>query len=257
MWFEFTAETQRSPIYFDGMEESEYHICVENRSDDYAWDDVTLRRVYAQVFRTNFKAPGVALLSFREEVSSKELRSLMCNLKMRLSTLHQEMHGKHLVYLSMGRFDSQVTTKFHLDGAPDEAFLMLGYEASQVKSELSIADYSRAAYDWNITPQKLLTDFNPMFADNEKRLLPYITQLTAFNPAQPHILLLNNSSLPYAENSLNFLGVMHQATIVANSQVHRIINSTMISTALNANNEPIDAASQKQFLETSEITGAL
>lgn len=239
------------------MEKSEYHILVENRAGDYVWDDVILRRVYAQVFRTNFKAPGVALLSFREEVSSKELRSLMGNLKMLLSALHQGQHGKHLVYLSMGRFDSQVTTKFHLDGAPDEAFLMLGYEASQVQSELSIADYSRAAYDWNITPQELLTNFNPMFADNEKRLMPYITQLTAFNPAQPCIVLLNNSSLPYAENSLNFLGVMHQATIVANSQARRIINSTMISTASDANNEPMTAANQKHFLETNEITGAL
>jgi hypothetical protein len=35
----------------------------------------------------------------------------------------------------MGRFDSQATTKFHLAGAPDEAFLMLGYEASRVQSE--------------------------------------------------------------------------------------------------------------------------
>ena len=47
----------------------------------------------------------------------------------------------------MGRFDSQTTTKFHLDGAPDEAFLMLGYEASPVRSELAIADYSKAARD--------------------------------------------------------------------------------------------------------------
>lgn len=216
-----------------------------------------MRRVYAQVFRANFTAPGVALLSFQESIASQSLRAVMGALKNALGALHYKESGKHLIYLSMGRFDSQVTTKFHLDGAPDEAFLMLGYESTPVKSELSIADYSHAAHDWKITPQELLADFNPMFSDNEKRLLPYIIKLAAFSPIQSHILLLNNSSLPYSENSQNMLGVMHQATITPDSQACRIINSTMISTAASSEEEPMNADVQKQFLETSEITGSL
>ena len=121
------------------MDESKYHTLVEP-SPGSQWDETIVRRVYAQVFRTNFAMPGVALLSFQERISSQELRSLMWVLKNSLGALHHEATGKHLVYLSMGRFDSQVTTKFHLDGAPDEAFLMLGYESTPVRSELSIAD---------------------------------------------------------------------------------------------------------------------
>jgi len=239
------------------MDESEYHTLIEGLPNDNSLDGLIVRRVYAQVFRANFSAPGVALLSFQERIPFQTLRSVMWSLKNALDALHQKKTGKHLVYLSMGRFDSQVTTKFHLDGAPDEAFLMLGYESTPIQSELAIADYSHAAHDWKIMPQELLTVFNPMLADNEKRLLPYITKLAAFNPAQSHILLLNNSSLPYLENSQNMLGVMHQATITPDSQARRIINSTMISTAANSEDEPMNTNVQKQFLETNEITGSL
>jgi hypothetical protein len=121
----------------------------------------------------------------------------MVELKEALSRLHAAERGTHLVYRSMGRFDSQVTTKYHLDGAPDEAFLMLGCEATTVHSTLAIADYSRAAHDWEITPRELLTDCNPMFADNEQKLLPYCEPLAAFDSSYSHIVLLNNSSQPY------------------------------------------------------------
>jgi hypothetical protein len=38
------------------------------------------------------------------------------------------------------RFDQQVNT-FHVDNAADQSFLMLGYEPSEIESELHIADY--------------------------------------------------------------------------------------------------------------------
>lgn len=152
----------------------------------------------------------------------------------------------------MGRFDSQVTTKFHLDGAPDEAFLMLGYESSPVQSELAVADYARAAHDWGITPQELLADFNPMYANHAERLLPYVTPLSAFDPKKSHILLLNNSSLPYMKGK-NMLGMMHQATTIPDSQARRIINSTMLTTALSSE-ELLDTETQQQFLQASEVT---
>lgn len=239
------------------MNESLYHTIIEGLPDAEQWKDLAEGRIYAQVFRTNFDAPGVALLSFRQDVSSTELRAFMWWLKNALNVLHHQATGKHLVYLSMGRFDSQATTKFHLDGAPEEAFLMLGYEPSPVQSTLATADYSRAAHDWNISPKQLLAEFNPMFADNEKRLLPYASSLSAFDPARSHILLLNNSSLPYSADGRNLLGVMHQATITPNVQVRRIINSTMITTASSTEDEPMNTEAQKHFLKTREITGAL
>jgi hypothetical protein len=239
------------------MNESRYHTLLESTPDAQQLQHSVAQNVYAQVFRTNFAAPGFALLSFRQSVSSQQLRAVMWELKNILSTMHHEICGKHLVYLSMGRFDSQTTTKFHLDGAPDEAFLMLGYEASEVQSQLATADYSQAAHDWGITPQQMLAQFNPMYEDNEKRLMPYTTSLTAFAPGYSHILLLNNSCLPYSEHENNLLGVMHQATITANAHAQRIINSTMIGTAAGTEEEPVNVTVQKYFLSTNEITGAL
>ena len=142
------------------MDQSLYHTWIAGLPDAQQWNDIATRRIYAQVFRADFAAPGAALISFRESIPSVELRALMWTLKNTLSALHHQASGKHLVYLSMGRFDSQTTTKFHLDGAPGEAFLMLGYESSPVRSELAIADYSKAAHDWGITPKKLLAEFN-------------------------------------------------------------------------------------------------
>ena len=238
------------------MNELHYHTMIEGVPNAQQWQNIAAERVYPQVFRRDFSFPGVALLSFQENIASTHLRLFMWTLKQTLSNMHYQTTGKRLVYLSMGRFDSQVTTKFHLDGAPDEAFLMLGYEQSQVQSELAIADYSRAAHDWGIIPRRLLDEFNPMYADNEKRLLPYIVRLTAFTPTRPHILLLNNSAMPYCPNSKNLLGVMHQATIKPDAQAERIINSTMITTSNDADSEPVDSATQQRFLTTSEISGS-
>lgn len=237
------------------MDETKYHTRLEAVPQSGNWGEAVAPRVYAQVFRANFEAPGFALLSFEHSVSSERLRSVMWALKNSLGDLHRQATGKFLVALSAGRFDSQVTTKFHLDGAPDEAFLMLGYEATPVKSEISVADYSKAAHDWGVTPKELLARFNPMFEGNERRLMPYATRLSAFDPARSHILLLNNSSLPLAERSRSMLGVMHQATITPDSQALRVINSVMLSTAPGAEDEPVTAGEQKRFLETSEVTG--
>lgn len=236
------------------MDQSKYHTALESPGE---WDTAVLARIYGQVFRTDFEAPGVALVSFARPIASRALRASMLQLKRALNDLHRKATGKSLVYLSMGRFDSQVTTKFHLDGAPDEAFLMLGYEATPVHSALSVADYSRAARDWKMEPRQLLSECNPMFADNEKKLLPYISKLEVFDPAQSQILLLNNSSQPFTVGSQNFLGVMHQATITPDPGAQRIIDSTMISTAADPADEPMTAEAQRVFAETAEITGSL
>src|SRR5262245_15051296 len=77
-------------------------------------------RVFRQVFRHDFTAPGTALLSLDADVGSVALRRLMVALKESLDGLYRERTGQRLAYLSMARFDQQVTTKFHLDGAPEE-----------------------------------------------------------------------------------------------------------------------------------------
>ena len=215
-------------------------------------------RVFPQVFRYDFSTPGFALVGLGREVASSALRQLMVCLKENLSKLYFRRAGKYLAYLSMARFDQKNTTKFHLDGAPDEAFLMLGYEPSAVDSKLAMADYSRAAFDKGIEPKRFLTEFNPMFKHGASLLEPYVTRLTCFEPSSAQLLLINNSSLPFYSTEKNELGVMHQATIHNPADPrHRVVNSTMITTAASTTDELVPPSIQQYFITTDEIAGIL
>src|SRR5439155_1722383 len=105
-------------------------------------------------------------------MDSHALRLAMLALKERLSDICFLRTGRRLLFRSMARFDQQETTKFHLDGGPDQSMLMLAYEPSQVHSRLFLADYTHAAFDLGITPQEFLQDYNPMFRKGEEVLAP-------------------------------------------------------------------------------------
>lgn len=97
--------------------------------------------IYKKVFRTDFSEPGFVFVDLGLSYSSEKLRESMVKLKRELSDIHTKKSGQKLLYQWMGRFDQQVTTKFHLDNAADQSFLMLGYEPSLIKSKLFFADY--------------------------------------------------------------------------------------------------------------------
>jgi hypothetical protein len=215
-------------------------------------------RVFAQVFRHDFTAPGVALLSLGPSVETFTLRRFMRSLKEELDRLYQQRTGRRLVYLSLARFDQQVTTRYHLDGAPDEAYLMLGYEPSEVRSELFIADYTKAAQDLGITPKTLLADYNPMFAEHQRRLTLYITPLHGFHAGSANVLVINNSSLPYHPEARHSLGVMHKATILEPMpEKSRTVNSTMIGVVERSEEGPVPAEAEQIFLETVAVAGKI
>lgn len=210
--------------------------------------------MFERVFRTDFERPGVALLACGD-VDTIELRSLMLELKTRLAHCYRESMGRRLVALSVGRFNQQATTKFHLDGAPDEAFLMLGYEPTPVQSRLAISDYSRAAFDLGTTPREFLESFNPMYADHAARLTPYVTPLEGYNLNGAFIALFNNSSQPFVAGSRNMLGVMHQVTVPQKVPgASRTVNTMMLAGAGEGADEPVDAATVAWFRHTDEIT---
>jgi hypothetical protein len=146
----------------------------------------------------------------------------------------------------MARFDQQETTKFHLDGAPEQSMLVLGYEPSRVQSRLLLADYTRLL----LAP--FLNDFNPMYRRGEELLGRYSTELP--QPAEGHarILLVNNSTLPFTEGRTNPLGVMHKAIIVTpNDAERRIVNSTMLVVG---HGEEIDQEQEREFVTTDKIS---
>lgn len=214
-------------------------------------DPAVAEQAFALVWRFDFDAPGFCLLDAGPDVDLHTLRSWMVELKGHFSEISQRRSGKPLLFRSMARFDQQETTKFHLDGAPDQSMLMLGYEPSPVHSRLFLGDYTRAAFDLGITPQQFLQDCNPMFQKGEELIAPYATELPQPEPGHARILLINNSSLPFTDDRTNPLGVMHKAIIATpNEAERRIVNSIMLVTE----GQEIAAEKQEEFVVTDKIS---
>jgi hypothetical protein len=216
-------------------------------------DQAVAVRAYDRAWRFDFAAPGFCLLD-AGAVDSHTLRAWIVGLKRHLSEISQRRTGKPSLYRSMARFDQQETTKFHLDGAPDQSMLMLGYEPSRVHSRLFLADYTRAAFDLGITPQQFLQDYNPMFKKGEELVAKYATELPQPEPGHARILVIINSSLPFTETGSNPLGVMHKAIIVTPDEAERrIVNSTMLVTE----GDEIGIDKQEEFVATDKISQKL
>ena len=232
-----------------------YHlICPARRAEA---DLVRLiDRVWPRVFRNTLDEPGFAVILFESPITSQELRRFMVDLKRRLCDRILTYSNRPLAYQSMGRFDQQATTKFHLDGSPDEAYLMLGYEPTPVESRIAIADYSRAAHDRGISPKSLLLNFNPMRQPDDSSLESYVTLLPQIQPDQSHVLLINNSSCPLSNGDWSPQGVMHRAVIpMPIPRASRIVNSTMIIPVDSMDEELVDESGQEEFVSTSVISG--
>ncbi|MCZ2344409.1 MAG: hypothetical protein LC104_21830 [Bacteroidales bacterium] len=208
--------------------------------------------VYDLVWRVDFKAPGFAVLDIPPGPDSHVLRAWMVKLKQRLTEIGISRKRGGFIYKSMSRFDQQVTTKFHLDGAPDQSLLMLGYEPSKVESRLFLADYTRAAFDLGITPGQFLQEYNPMYKKGEDLLGLYITELPQPMEGHSRLVAINNSSLPFSEVRTNSLGVLHKAIIVTPDDTERrFINSTMLAVG---ERDEISLEQQKEFIATDKIS---
>lgn len=208
--------------------------------------------IYDLVWRFDFNAPGFAVFDIPPGLDSKILRSWMVKLKHRLNEISLSRKRGGLIYRSMSRFDQQVTTKLHLDGAPDQSLLILGYEPSKVHSRLFLADYTRAAYDLGITPGQFLQDYNPMYKKGEDLLDRYITELPQPVVGHSRIVAINNSSLPFSETRTNSLGVLHKAIIVTPDDTQRrIVNSTTLTIG---ERDEISLQQQNEFITTDKIS---
>lgn len=178
---------------------------------------VVAQEVFARVWRTTLEQPGFAVMRFSESVNSRELRRIMFSLV--------ETFPIKFVAERLGRFDQQVSSKFHRDGAPPASFLLLGYEATTVRSRIFIADSSRAAAEAEIPLPDFVAKFNPMFPIGEAHYLPFVTELELPH-GEPYIVAINNSLLPYIPSASNPLGVLHKAIIdEPDPTASRVINS--------------------------------
>lgn len=183
---------------------------------------------YQLVFRRDFSAPGFALIHFEFEVTSRSIRQLMVDLKEVFSANCASDFGEGLGFFTLNRFDQQITTKPHRDGAPNRSVLILGYEPSSISSQVRIADYSKCALKLGVSPEKFLEEFNPMYEAGLEELKPFTTLIHEFDHSRFQILLINNSCeefTPGSNKSLNWLGVLHSAEILERGSHSRVINS--------------------------------
>jgi hypothetical protein len=180
-------------------------------------DDVSASapEVFRRVWRTGLDQPGYVMARFDREPSSHQLRRAMVDL----------VGGFPVGFVPerFGRFDQQVSSKFHRDGAPLASMLVLGYEPTAVRSRFWIADASAAAARARLSLSDYLAAHNPMFPHGEAELAPYVTELDLPH-GESFVVVVNNSLLPL--DGTNPLGVLHKAVIPSPDPLgRRVINS--------------------------------
>ena len=223
-------------------------------ADDHGCDDLA-SAVFRRVFRQTSELPGFAVVAFPEAITSKKLRETMVSLKEALSVCLEKQWGEHLEYLSLGRFDQQTTTKLHLDGAPERSVLMLGYEPTEVASELLIADYAACAQTLDLSPSEYLAQHNPMFAGAAGMLDPFLTTISDWREDRARIVIINNSSAS-RDHPRHLSGVLHGARILKpDATKSRIINSTMLGVSTTAETERTQTV--VEFLATEAVSGLI
>lgn len=210
--------------------------------------------IYKRTCRTSFDAPGFCVVDAGSSLSSAAFRQLMVDLKCEMAAIHESRTQKTLIYLSAARFDQQESTRPHLDGGPEECFLMLGYEPSEIASAVEIADYTKCAYDLQMTPQEFLASHNPMFQSGYDLLRPYTTRLACFTNQSFQIVCINNSSAPCTAEGNAWLGTLHTATILKpDESKRRVINSTMIAPAAPGSSGVVSDSALHHFIHTSHV----
>ncbi len=215
----------------------------------------TTQQVYSKVIRDDLDKPGFCIVRLPGSITSLQLREQMVTLKTSLCEMFYSRRKATLHYLSLGRFDQQTTTKLHLDGAPDQSILMLGYEPTLVASELLIADYSACAEAQALAPAEFLQQHNPMFAVGADMLRRYTTIISDWSEHHPRIVVINNSSNA-PDNPHYMPGVLHGARILTpDKSQRRIINSTMLGVSVAGATE--SSAAIQEFLTTSMIAGVI
>ncbi|HEY1190206.1 MAG TPA: hypothetical protein VGE74_21350 [Gemmata sp.] len=171
--------------------------------------------VFARVWRTSLGQPGFAVLRFARDVGSHELRRAMVDLV--------EAFPIAFVPERFGRFDQQVSSKFHRDGAPPASLLVLGYEPTRVRSRFWVADGSAAAFRAGLALGAYLKAHNPMVPAGEAALAPFVTELNLPH-GEAFVIVVNNSQLPHEDG--NPLGLLHKAVIESpDPNGTRVINS--------------------------------
>ena len=225
----------------------DYHLQIKNRIDP---DDIAT--IYARVFRKTHDECGYIVLSFDAAMSSQRLRKYMVDIKEGLSEKCKAAFNQTLDYYWLARFDQQKTTKFHRDNAPQDSYLMLGYEPTEVESQLLFADYSQLIDEYGLSADQYYELHNPIFKPGEQLLAPYVNEAENFRKEAYTIVFINNSDL----TSDKTLGVLHKAKIPhSDPNEPRIINSMMLYLKPASEARLMGKEEEMKFVATEEVSG--
>lgn len=224
--------------------------CLQAKADDVA---MLAQEVNSLVLRTDFNAPGYCVVKLLDASSSIGFRAAMLELKDAMSEIVQRSHGEPLACVSAARFDQQNSTKPHLDAGPEQNFLLLGYEPTNVESDLQITDYCKCAFDDGVSPLELLIQHNPMLRSGRDALSPFTTQVPCFANSDFRIVCINNSSAPYGPEQRKWQGVLHTAIVPrVDESSRRVINSMMLAPS-GLIDDQLSQSELEEFARTSVV----
>jgi hypothetical protein len=199
--------------------------------------------VFRLVWRTTLDQPGFALIRFGGPLDSFAQRRFLLDLAAALPL--------PFVPERLGRFDQQVSSRFHRDGAPPASLLLLGYEASRVRSRVFAADAERASAAAGLPVNEYLASHHPLTPLGEARLWPVATEL-AVPVNESFVVVLNNSLLP--PGPARVLGVLHKAEVPdPDPAARRVINSVGLMLAGDPAGIPKPADAVAHFLDRADL----
>jgi hypothetical protein len=211
----------------------------------------------ARVFRTELSQPGFATADLGADLTPLQFRSMLIGFAAALDHAYDRHFSRRLLLRSMGRFDQKVSAEAHLDGAPDESILMLGYEPSEIISRLFLIDHTRCASDRGLEPRALLDRFNPTFGEGRSLLDPYATELTPFDRRHYRVVMINKSCTPMNLAERGMLGVLHKSIVVDPMPTQsRFVNTMMLSPADVAADDVIGTEDVRAYLNAAEFKAA-
>src|SRR5262249_3740440 len=114
-----------------------------------------------------------------------------------------------------------------------------------------LLDYTRAAFQRGQTPREFLLCCNPAFGPGQDLLRDHTTEVGAFVPGHFQILVVNNSTLPYAEGARGMMGVLHHAEIEPGPGKSRPIDSVLVAVA-GPGVEALSGEEVKAFVEEAK-----
>jgi hypothetical protein len=211
----------------------------------------------SRVFRTDLSQPGFAIPDLGDDLTPIQFRSMLIGFAAALDHAYDRRFSRRLLLRSMGRFDQKVSAEAHLDGAPDESILMLGYEPSEITSRLFLIDYTRCAFDRGLQPREFLDRFNPTFGEGRSLLDAYATELTPFDRRHFRVVMFNNSCTPVDRAERGMLGVLHKSIVVdPQSTQTRFVNTMMLSPADVAADDVIGTEDVRAYLNAGAFKAA-